>query len=145
MKEITMAESPEKSESSEESYLDVLFTGGIHSIPPISQEPSTKITRWAPFRVSYEDGTPDTFHLAGDARGEGRVCSSIKDADWEFQRFTTRSGRVYEAVGTPAHNLGSDASYVWASWCSRAGVETATQLSLDEFKEQFLVLSNPQG
>lgn len=94
------------------------LTGGIHSIVPVDEQPTTPMSRWGLYQVQDSTGKR-TRHLVGRADDEGRVCSAIVQFDLERLTATTQSGRVYELRGLPGTD--SDASYVFSGWLRRSG------------------------
>jgi len=80
----------------------------------VDQEPETRLTNWAVFRVDFPGDEP-TIHFAGYTGYEGRVCSPIETYDPVTKRGVTRSGRIYELVADRS-GLNRDAAYVWGNW-----------------------------
>ncbi|MFO6419096.1 hypothetical protein ACLBKS_02710 [Hylemonella sp. W303a] len=92
-----------------------LTRGGVHGIPPVSQEPATVLMNWRLFRVAWPDGRRTRHMIGRNTRtDEGRVCSAIKCVDFSAFTFTTSSGRVYHVYGPNRHD--GDAAYVFGVW-----------------------------
>lgn len=108
-------ESQPGADSSLKDLMLYLTRGGVHGIPPISQEPATVLMNWRLFRVIWPDGRR-TRHVIGrnPSTDEGRVCSAIRRVDFSSSTFTTSSGRVYHLHGPTGHDR--DADYVFGVW-----------------------------
>jgi len=84
----------------------------------ITTEPETQLTQWQVYKVKNNAGEWD-IHFMGYAVYEGRVCSAVQEFDSSTMRGRTKSGRIYELVGTQGFNR--DAEYVWARWLNIYG------------------------
>jgi len=107
-----------------EKIADLVFKSSIWKPADVSQEPETKLIQWQVYKVMLPGLDEFTLHFNGYTAGyygEGRVCSPVMEFDKNTMRGVTRSGRVYELVGSPGHN--SDAAYVWNKWLSLNDVE----------------------
>lgn len=94
-----------------------VVAGGVYRPGP---ETRVTIDNWSVREVTINDQI--TRHLCGTVAGEGRVCSPIQDFDSQKMEFTTRSGKVYEAIGWPRVGQ-TDAEFVWSKWCSLNGIK----------------------
>ena len=92
----------------------------------VTQEPHTRLTQWRVMEVSAEfnDFKP-TIHLFGYAGYEGRVCSAVQSYDPKSKRAVTKSGRVYELVGSSGYN--GDALYTWDRWFANLGLSATVK------------------
>lgn len=99
----------------------------------VQQEPNTKLTQWRVMEVSAEhnDYNP-TIHLVGYAGYEGRVCSAVQNYDPKSKRAVTKSGRVYELVGSSGYNR--DALYVWDCWFDNLGLSATVKDVTETFE-----------
>jgi len=89
----------------------------IWLIGSIEAEPFTRLVDWRVFHCQLPglDGATTT-HLVGYSprNREGRVSSPIKTFDPSKRLVKTRSGRVYELLGSPGSC--GDADHTWAAW-----------------------------
>lgn len=87
----------------------------------VTDEPEVKLTQWRVYLVKANiDSTGDTIHFVGSVGyrySEGRVCSPVQTYDPTTKKGITRSGRIYELIGTSGHNR--DALYVWNHWLAK--------------------------
>lgn len=99
-------------------------TGGIWETSPVTEVPEINLRSWRVIEI--EDGTR---HFIGynETEGEGRVSSAIKTFDKKTMRGLTRSGRVYQLVGSAGFN--GDAMYVWNRWKQINKVEVEKDVS----------------
>lgn len=81
---------------------------------PVSVEPRIDLLQWR-VMVIVPDGT---FHFVGlnAATYRGRVSSEIEEFDTDTSEGRTRSGRVYQLLGSSG--FAGVAEYVWAEWCA---------------------------
>jgi len=90
----------------------------VWNVDDLESEPAVLIRGWAVYQVRgvYEDG-PSRHFVGTRARGSsGRVSSGIESFDMTTRRGTTRSGRVYQLLGSPGTGMAAD--YVWDSFCA---------------------------
>lgn len=92
------------------------IASSVYRPASVTQEPHTTLTQWQAFKVSTDDGQV-TNHFMGYTGYEGRVCSGILEYDNITRKGITKSGRIYELIGTSGFN--KDAMYVFSIWCSR--------------------------
>lgn len=85
--------------------------GGVWETRPVAEAPEIVLRSWRVIEIENE-----ARHFIGynETEGEGRVSSKIITFDKETKRGVTRSGRVYQLIGSPGFN--DDALYVWARW-----------------------------
>lgn len=100
----------------------------------VEAEPSVTLVQWK--IVEIDAGTR---HFVGaDSRDfTGRVSSAIQEFDVTSMRGITRSGRVYQLLGSPGDS--ADASYVWDEWRAINDVRTyqdVTQDAVDDAKRE---------
>lgn len=91
----------------------VEITGGIWSVPSVSQQPSLQLARWSVRQTERGSRYLVGYNISDQ---EGRVSTAIQGFDVSTARVTTRSGRTYELVGPPGHD--PDAEWVWQSVAS---------------------------
>lgn len=103
-----------------------LVSGGVHTIPPVHQEPRTPISNWQMVVVSGTNGRR-TRHLFGRAEGEGRVSSPIVDIDAKTRIARSESGREYHLLGESAFDF--DAGYVLHAWLRMTGTTVVRDAS----------------
>jgi len=87
------------------------ISGGIWKTSPVSETPELELSSW---RVMQTETGERHFVGYNLTEGEGRVSSAIQTFDKDTMRGVTRTGRVYQLVGSPGFN--SDAMYVWGRW-----------------------------
>ena len=92
--------------------IDAIQATSIWRPASVEQEPETRLTSWRVMEVDGKD-----IHFVGYASYEGRVCSAVQTYDPTNKRGITRSGRVYELLGSSGYNR--DAMYVWSRWMKR--------------------------
>ena len=85
----------------------------------IKDEPETRLTQWQVYKVKNPKGDGWDVHFNGYAGYEGRVCSPVQEFDKKTMRGRTRSGRIYELVGSSGFNR--DAMHVWNRWLGMYG------------------------
>lgn len=87
----------------------------------VQQEPETRLTQWRVMEVNAEfNQFKPTIHLVGYEKYGGRVCSAVVQYDPKSKRAVTKSGRVYELMGSSGYN--SDAMYTFSQWISNLGL-----------------------
>lgn len=90
----------------------------------ITAQPGITLVRWRVFETELKER-----HFVGycPETHKGRVSSAIQSFDPTTHLAVTRSGRVYEIVGSPSQDL--DALYVWGVWSEKNNVETYTDVT----------------
>jgi hypothetical protein len=83
----------------------------IWRVAPVELVPEVILSNW---RILETDVGTRHFVGVNVLEGGGRVSSAITEFDPVARRGRTRSGRVYELIGSGAYN--SDAEYVWQQW-----------------------------
>ncbi|MGF6596312.1 hypothetical protein P3T23_001019 [Paraburkholderia sp. GAS448] len=96
----------------------------IWKIAPVSEEPEVSLLQWCILETS--DGSR---HFVGQDQRDctGRVSSAVFLFDPIALRGTTRSGRVYQLVGTKGWE--NHAQYVWSRWCEVNNVTSYTDVT----------------
>jgi len=89
----------------------------IWKTTPVKEVPQIELASWTVFEVSSKLWPEKTRHFVGYnlTEREGRVSSSIVEFDKSTMCGRTKSGRVYQLVGSPGHN--GDGMYTWMQWC----------------------------
>lgn len=70
-----------------------------------------------------------TRHIVGRHINIGRVSTAIQSFDKEKQRFTTRSGRIYQLKGISGTD--KDSEYVWNRWCELINVTNFVDVTFE--------------
>lgn len=91
----------------------VEITGGIWSVPSVSQQPSLQLVRWSVRQTERGSRFLVGYNVSDQ---EGRVSTAIQCFDVSTARVTTHSGRTYELVGPPGRD--ADAEWVWQNVAS---------------------------
>ena len=90
----------------------------------VTDTPEVVLSSWRVMEVTspYWEGTSKHFVGYNETEHEGRVSSEIQSFDATTGKGITRSGRVYQLVGSSGYN--SDAQYVWQRWKNINHAET---------------------
>lgn len=90
----------------------------------ITAQPGITLVRWRVFETEHKES-----HFVGycPETHKGRVSSAIQSFDPTTHLAVTRSGRVYEIVGSPSQDL--DALYVWGVWSEKNNVKSYTDVT----------------
>ena len=90
----------------------------------ITEQPGITLVRWRVFETVLKER-----HFAGycPETHKGRVSSAIQSFHPTTHLAVTRSGRVYELVGSPSQDL--DALYVWWLWSEKNNVGSYTDVT----------------
>jgi hypothetical protein len=83
-----------------------LIQPNVWRAAPVDEDPSVQLVNW-----QIQHMKEGSFFMGREVRGTGRVSTDIVQYDEAKQRGITKSGRVYELVGSPGWD--SDAEYVW--------------------------------
>lgn len=96
----------------------------IWETTPVDEVPEIRLTAW---RI-YETERGERHFIGWNlTEREGRVSSAIEIYDPTTQRGRTRSGRIYQLVGSSAYS--ADAMYVWRRWCVINEVQQARDVT----------------
>jgi len=108
------------------------FPGTDWDALPVPEERVLQLTAWQVFET--EQGVR---HLVGYSppEGIGRVTSAIAAFDRRTMSVTTRSGRVYELIGTPGVN--AEADRTWRDWTRVHGVVELSDVTGEYWSEGF--------
>lgn len=90
----------------------------------VRSQPGITLVRWRVFETELKER-----HFSGycPETHKGRVSSAIQSFDPTTRLAVTRSGRIYELVGSPSQVL--DALYVWRVWSEKNNVESYTDVT----------------
>lgn len=136
---MTLKNKSELNEGLKTNKLELLyFTGGVHPVASVADEPDISLSHWGIFHAWDKVGKK-TLHGVG-WNGEGRASTAIveflprgTDED-SLIRFKTASGRLYELVGSPG--LNGDAAYVWGVWKNINGITKAEDVSNEYYSRK---------
>jgi hypothetical protein len=95
--------------------LGEIFRGSIWSTPPVSEQPVIVLIRWRVVEVQTKELRIERHFIGYNLEDhEGRVSSAIHKFNAELGQGVTRSGRVYQLMGSPGYD--QDGQWVWANW-----------------------------
>lgn len=99
--------------NSESEFTKEAITSSIWETPPVSIQPSVRLTRW-----SVKETQTGERHFVGYNidDNEGRASTAIRSFDSCTARGITASGRIYQLVGPPGRD--PDGDWVWTQWAT---------------------------
>ncbi len=93
----------------------VIERQSIWATPDVSVQPEVSLVRWRVVEVQTTDQQIERHFIGYNVAGrEGRVSTAIQEIDFAARRGISLSGRVYDLVGPPGHDL--DGEWVWEHW-----------------------------
>ena len=104
--------------------IDHIIEASFWSAASLTEVPEIELSDWQVMQLPHGDR-----HFVGwnVTEREGRVSSKIVDFDAATRRGRTRSGRVYQLLGSPGHD--GDGAYTWGRWMQANAVVDCTDVS----------------
>lgn len=100
---------------SAEHLMAMLLSEGIHTVPPVEEDPDITLRNWAVFEAEDKDGKVSRHFVGTDIRyRDGRASTDIVSFSHASRVGKTMSGRKYGIMGEPG--IGRDAEHVWSRW-----------------------------
>lgn len=96
---------------------------------PVNEQPELTLKNWSTKEIKNPLGHAQVLVGYCLENREGRTSRPVVNIDLTSMRVTTESGRVYQLIGPPGHDL--DAEYVFRRWCHINEVSHFTDVSAD--------------